>query len=474
MASASHKSPPTEQPKKTSRLLFKRTVPRRKTDEPRSDSLDAGKAQEEVNDLKLFRHREDVFPMAFQEDPEEEATSSPGKHGHKRRKVSLEGESETTPARGFTPLVSGASGERKSSLAILESGDDDDLIMDVKGRGEEKLRRDKIPTPRKSASVPKSPIALSDDGDHDDYKPVISPPNRSMNNYSSTRLRQRKKDSSPVDIPDSKHHSGLSAGATSDLEEISPPNNEDEPLDDELSKWTAKAREREALTRDTVVVYILTSQVPNTKPLHCRRRMNQTMKVLLDTFISTQRMDGGLGIPDDEAATMFLTWKGLRVSNFSSAASLGVQVDENGALKGDGEGYFRGGLQLEVWTPEGYEAYTQEKERKRALKLGLADDGDDDDSMRKPAVDERAPSLPAQGRVARLILKAKELEPCKTRVHEGTTVGILIQGYRNSMRVGLERVVEIFFDGEKLDENSLVMDADLDPDEVNQMEVIIR
>lgn len=72
------------------------------------------------------------------------------------------------------------------------------------------------------------------------------------------------------------------------------------------------------------------------------------------------------------------------------------------------------------------------------------------------------------------MLKSKEHDPLKLTTREETDVETLIEAFRTQRDVGPEWEVSIWFDGERLEEDSLVTDIDIDPDEANQLEVLVK
>jgi len=198
--------------------------------------------------------------------------------------------------------------------------------------------------------------------------------------------------------------------------------------------------------------------------------MGQELGLILDTWISTQIYKYEVEIAPDMIPSLFLTWKGKKVYKATTPISLGVQLDANRRLIcPDNEGYVQDSLHLEVWTDEAYAERLKQKEHERKLRLGLADTADD------ASDEERPPTHEAEKKKGiKVILKAKELEPVKVTIHEDTTVEQLVVEFRTKRDIGPGQSVSIYFDGEKLDEGSLVADADVDPDETNQFEVHVK
>ncbi|AEO67109.1 uncharacterized protein THITE_2115919 [Thermothielavioides terrestris NRRL 8126] len=476
-----------EPPKKRA-LPFKRTVPRKQL------SAIAAEKTDDDSDLDLFRHSQEVFPEILREVQEDQK-----EHDRKRRKTSPDGASSQRRRELSAGSPHAAAYPRKASAAMEES--DDDLIMDVKGKGKEIIgtrtrsaprtpvsasatprtpsskRGTQIPASgrasRKSHGSPGVPITVLDDGsDYDDGAQTLgsssSKPRRSSERLNPRRQNPRSNDDNdvPVEI--------LPGPKETEVEEVAPA--AEQP--DEFSEWVAKAREMQAQqSQQAVVKLFMVSQLPGAAPpILVKRRLNQGVQLLLDVWVANARAKG-VEIPDDVASRLFLTWKGNKIYSHSTLASLGVQVDAQGNLEGhDGEGYHRDGLLLEVWTEEAYAAYMEERGRKRGLILGPEDDlrlaaaSGEEPSSPPPPVQQQPP----RRKGIKIVLKAKEHEPLKLTGKDDTTVEALIEAFRAQRSIGPEWDVAIYFDGERLDQECMIADIDVDPDEANQLEVHIK
>lgn len=471
------------------KLPFKRTVARQQP-----SNTDAKKADDDDNDLDLFRHSKEVFPEILREAQEAEEEKERQEHERKRRKLSASLSDEPQDAQ-----------DRSATL----DASDDDLIMDVKGKGKEIVRPRRPTTPAKGAQAklprtpgstssntqtpvsrrstsknpafpPALPVTIIDSDSDSDY---IPPRRRQKSTTRTPPPRNRSSSSSPIEILPSPNRASPT-----------PP-----PLpaaaDDDFSEWVLKARalqQQAQQTQHAVVKFLVTSPLTDTiktdsntglRPFLAARRLNQTVQLLLDAWVEHARK-AGIAIPDDVASGLFLTWKGHKIYGHSTPASLGVQVDAQGRVKsshgrGGAEepGYYRDGLHLEVWDEEAYAAHVEARGRKRAMEL---EDDDDDDGggdreQGAGAVSEEEPVVAVQKRKGiRIVLKAKEHEALKLTTREETDVETLIEAFRTQRGVGPEWEVSIWFDGERLEEDSLVTDIDIDPDEANQLEVLVK
>jgi hypothetical protein len=349
----------------------------------------------------------------------------------------------------------------------LSDSSSDDLIMDVKGKGKEIIRAVKTPSPRKPAVRPivKAPARFLDSDDDSDFFAPRSARKVTSTSHTSPRNTRSSVNNAPVKIDEDDD----------DIEviESKPKIEEQEDLGaaiqdidspDEYSSWVTKAKELGNRNPDVAINIMVTSKMENTVPMMVKRKLGQGMKLVLDTWAARQRAHGTRIVGDN--AGLFLTWKKKKVYDHSTAASLGVQVGEDGRLVGDAsDGFRNGGIHLEVWTDDLYSNYIRQKERERALHLGLSDSEEE----REPT-----PSLSPKKKGIRVVLKAKEFEPLKVTIDDDMTVEKLVSTFRSQRPVAPGRNVSIYFDGEKLDDDSLVTDADIDPDDANQFEVHIK
>ncbi|WPJ62449.1 hypothetical protein SMAC4_08570 [Sordaria macrospora] len=556
----------TDVPKKRRALPFKRTFVRAPVNEPPPSHAPENNSDDD-DPLAFFRRSKDVFPMALEDlkraPSEEKVTPSESpksaEHVNKKRRVSSNADGDNEALGASSSSVSAPS---RTSASRVDSNDDD-LIMDVKGKGKEIVRPNKgrLPTPRKPLSntprklgtPSKKRFAFSDDEDDHGKDDLYSPHSKCRNpdRFSpkptalgrSTRATNRG--SSPLEgfetsfnLPGasstSKRKPFRSAALDSDSDKDSdlevsevlpkkrrsssvlssspiPPtagNPADEATttiadkvdddDDDFAKWVTKAAALQADQADWSIGVMVTSRMPHTKPLGVRRRMKQSLKLVLDTWILHQK-NNDLQISDHILDKLFLTFKGNRIYSNSTIASLGVKVDANGVLqlppgamtsREAMDGYtIQGGtpgLVLEVWHEEFYEDELAKEKKRRERELGLFDDDDDDDEDQRSGTGasgganglSRGGSEAAAPEVKKskikVVLKAKDLQPLKIAVYEDTPVGTMVQAFRKQRDIAPEKAVVIQFDGEALKEDMLVGAMDIERDDTNQFEVYIK
>lgn len=144
---------------------------------------------------------------------------------------------------------------------------------------------------------------------------------------------------------------------------------------------------------DPVISILVSSDIENTRPLVVRRRINQSLKVVRFTWCTRQ------GFTDDQAADIFLTWKGNKVFDHNTCRGIGIGVDELGNLE---EEDADGNVHFEAMTAEMWGERERERERRYTTEVPET----------VPEVTEAAvPSM-------RLILKSKGYEDFKLKVRQ--------------------------------------------------------
>jgi hypothetical protein len=138
---------------------------------------------------------------------------------------------------------------------------------------------------------------------------------------------------------------------------------------------------------------------------------------------------------------------------------LPLRTDGRGKLSGDGiDG--EGRIHLEAWTDEVYATYQKELAAQQRRDQGLDDEEGMVEQERQEAVK------------VKLILKARDVENFKLAVKPTTTIAKIITAFRSARDVSDEKDVALYFDGDKLEPDSTVENAELG--DMDAVEVHIR
>jgi Ubiquitin-2 like Rad60 SUMO-like len=190
---------------------------------------------------------------------------------------------------------------------------------------------------------------------------------------------------------------------------------------------------------DPTIEILITSKMEGTKPLKVKRKLSQRLKEVRLSWCDRQTIDGQ---PIDQAykATMFLTWKKIRLYDVTTCSSLGIKLDGRGKLSVDGDGVdAEGRIHLEAWTKEAWE-YDQ---KRRAAKQKREQGGSDEEATER----EAKKAVPK----TKIIMKGRGMEDFKIAVKATTTIQKMIVAYRNARAVPDDKRVAVYFEGDELE-----------------------
>lgn len=212
-----------------------------------------------------------------------------------------------------------------------------------------------------------------------------------------------------------------------------------------------------------------------------RRKLSQRLKDVRMAWCDKQLIDGQQPLDAAVKAGIFLTWKGRRVWDVTTCGSMGVRVDARGRIVGAGVEDTDGGVvagadgkgnvHLEAWTEEVWEEAEDERRRSDRARMARAAAADLSDEDGEEEALEVLPAEPVVQKI-RIVLQARGMEAFKLIVKPTTTIRTMVAGFRQTRGIGPETGVELWFDGERLEEESCVADADLE--DMTTIDVIVR
>jgi hypothetical protein len=202
---------------------------------------------------------------------------------------------------------------------------------------------------------------------------------------------------------------------------------------------------------DPTIEILITSKIEGTKPLKVRRKLSQRLKEVRLSWVDKQTIDGQ---PYDQSlrAAIFLTWKKIRVYDYTSCTSLGLKIDGRGKFSGDRDGVDdEGRIHMEAWTEEAWEIY----EKRKAAKQKRDQGGSDDEAAAREAKEKSVPKT-------KLIMKARDLEDYKITVRASTTIEKMIGAYRGAREVPDDKRITVHFEGDELDPATQIGQTELE------------
>ncbi|KAL1894943.1 hypothetical protein Sste5346_005630 [Sporothrix stenoceras] len=250
----------------------------------------------------------------------------------------------------------------------------------------------------------------------------------------------------------------------------------------------------------------ITSHLPQEcPPLMAFMRMDQEMRHARIAYLS-HATKHNVHLTDDETQSVLLTWKGSKIYNFTTGQSLNVKPDHKGrfrdfaSMMSNGDvggsttsngpstaGFQNGGLHLEIWTQQLYDAYLEEEDRRHRRNLGeLVELSDDDDGVAEGGGGggggagsasrgtSQAPDAAAAASSTRirLVLASREYEKLKITAHSDTTVETLATAFRLQRGIEPDKTVAIMWDGDELEGSMTVGEAEME--DLDGVEVYIR
>lgn len=307
---------------------------------------------------------------------------------------------------------------------------------------------------------------LDDDDDFSTTAPQTDSPVKSgVPRWGVDSIRSQATDATPALGDTSVEIVGDDEG--DEVEEIpAPPEEETDP---ELQVFINAARERQRLAESqksepsTEILKVqVESAIPGTlvdgKPVTFKLNSTDQLKNLKTTWCSVMQMNH----IDMAAEDIFFTWRGRRLYNTTTLRGLGIATMGNDLLYAGGVGDRRGftadrkRVVLEAWTEELFQAHLAEQDKEEKRRRGELDE------------EEAEPSAPAEEKI-RVAMRSKQGDPVKVSVSASSTVGDLVEKFREKRHLPAEVKVSIYFDGEKLDEGMMLQDADIGDDD--QVEV---
>ncbi|KAI1775635.1 hypothetical protein F4818DRAFT_383895 [Hypoxylon cercidicola] len=440
----------------------------------RAEKEEAEKAAREEREAKAERERKKLKERLIQERQAKKATRKESLKKRRRTPVADDEKKaydsdenyfeNTSTKRHKSPSVPHTpSSKRESSFAISTRGSGDRLT-------------------RSQSRKTGTPAVISLEEDDDDPIALMSPTKR-------PRTRKISGLEPSFESPSGKTSQDIVALDDDNASQLdtSEAQKEDDQEEDLSAYYVRIARERaqkdkeerEAREKgaggvegDPVVQILIHSQLENIHTLMFRRKLSQQLAVVYKTWVEQQVAKHSL-IPRPVLESMFFTWKGNKVYPHTSLRTLGIKPDQNGNLypswKKDQEGYHtRDRVLFEAWTQELYDEYLKEKERQRLRDLGeLLDDDEPEEEQ-----ESEEPENSQEDKKIRVQFKAKNAPAKNATVRSSTTAAQLVKVYRRLADISADMTIELHWDGEVLDPDTTVEEADIE--DMDSIEVHVK
>ncbi|SPN96932.1 uncharacterized protein DNG_00451 [Cephalotrichum gorgonifer] len=473
-------------PKK--RLPFKRTALRKSNSDPQraSGPLDDG-ADDGDDGLALFNRSKEMVSMMAAE-AERRVTKQKEKEEARRRR------SETVETAGGSE-ESGSAQKRRVSECF---GDEDEAgdgystpsrqfgspTTPSKKRYGNSTSPKKFNTPTRvkisSTSMPPPPpsqddtITILDDADDDDFTQATALPDASSKDGLPSWVTTSLSSTTNRSTPAADSNAPVEVIQDDDVEEVLAPSEEETDPDLQVFINAARERERErqrlaesqesepkaAEDLKVQVESLIPRALDDGKPVVFKLSSGDPLKTLKTTWCDIMRINN----VDLDPADVFFTWRGRRLYNTTTLSGLGISNMGNDLLYAGDMGD-RGGLSadrkrvvLQAWTEVLYQKHLEEEERERLRRLGGLDEEE---------VAGAAGAAPPEEKKIKVTMRPRQGEPVKVALVASSTVGDLVERFRAKRQIPPDVQVAIHFDGERLEEQMALEEADIgDEDQV--------
>lgn len=353
--------------------------------------------------------------------------------------------SEPCPAKSFSPLKPCNS----TRATIIDLNDEDDL-------------EDTRPSPGKSKNVspikplPKHPTSDPDSEDEDGYTLELKRKAREKARLRKLGLEPTQlmtpepvtaKSQSPQLASAARAGSILSIGEATFSNSPPPP---DKPKKED----------------DIVVRILISTGIPNTKPLIVNRRATQNFQQVKEAWCKRQGFDAAT------TRKVILTWRGTKLFNTTTCTgilrTLKGEIRKSGGAGLDSEDDdadpSKGNIEVEAVTEDilAERKLAREKEE-RVLSLGKGDEEPPDEGSGEPEV----PKEPEY----QLQLKCPGIEQVHLKVRASTLVSKVMAGFQKIRRVDKEKTCWLSFDGERLDPEKTIGDTEIEDGDVVDVQI---
>ncbi|EMR62846.1 hypothetical protein UCREL1_10209 [Eutypa lata UCREL1] len=266
-----------------------------------------------------------------------------------------------------------------------------------------------------------------------------------------------------------------------------------------------------AANDEPTVQILISSAIEGIAPIVFKRKLHQPLAVVHSTWVE-QQVAKHAPLPRAVLQDMFFTWRGDKVYQTTTLETLGIRPDASGdgslwkprwgeRERDPPEGYHgRDKVHFEAWTQDMYEKFQRRRERERRRDRGeLVSDGEDEEGGGGGGGDNNGEGGSGNGNThgnnrsgsgeagaegrgksgepepqknVKIILKARGMDPENVKVRPSTTIAMLAVVFKRLKKLPAENAVELHWDGEVLDPDSTIEDAEME--DMDSIEVHIK
>jgi hypothetical protein len=299
------------------------------TPKPQPEATDQKK---EEDPLGTFSRSRDTFRLVQEQEARtrrerERAAEEKAKHEKEQQREEAEiTRRETEPARKKRRVS--VELEDSEEDPVLPEDDDNDYRSSINDldRPTTPTQIQSIDSPRSMRSSAKKNSVVIDALDHDGGKNRDAYYHNMMASIGSIDPQPPYPNKKPINLDDDDEIFGSKLPPSNNhLSASAQPFDPYAPL--ALSPQPTGSAPPPSQAPSPILSLLIHSSLPDTSPLLVKRRLNQRLKEVRTAWLTKQQTEGHLPASFDHA-TVFLTWRGKRLFDFTTCKSLGVGVDE--------------------------------------------------------------------------------------------------------------------------------------------------
>jgi Ubiquitin-2 like Rad60 SUMO-like len=217
---------------------------------------------------------------------------------------------------------------------------------------------------------------------------------------------------------------------------------------------------------ETIVQILISTRIPNSKPLLVNRKVSQPLQQVRQVWCSRQNFD------EETAAKVMFTWRGNRLYDTTTSIHLLETLKSEhsrkmGALEeDDNEDPSYGRIEVEAITKDMYEQRLLQKHRDEA------DAGADDpsNSFAQDRQSVESSSTPKE-KEYQIVMNSPGMEAMHLKVRPSTLIAKMMAAYKKLRNVDPGKTCWLVFDGDRLEPESTIGDTEIEDGDAIEVHV---
>lgn len=219
--------------------------------------------------------------------------------------------------------------------------------------------------------------------------------------------------------------------------------------------------------KDEIIVQILiTTEIPNAKPLLVNRKVSQPMRQVREVWCARQNFS------DEMKAKVVFTWRGKRLYDTTTSTHLLNVLKKERHRRTEGfddeeeEDPSNGRIEVKAMTKEMYDEASLRKDRGET---GTQADNITEEAIQSRQSTERS-TTPKEPEY-KVLLKAQELEAFHLKVRPSTKIARMMAAFKKMRQIDSGKTCWLVFDGDRLEPDSIVGDTEIEDGDAIEVHV---